>query len=110
MPAERAYVLNMAATLMTAEELLHTHIPNKRVELVRGVLVVHEPPGYEHGRITAELGFFLTKHIKETGIGQLVIRQGRRLARRRCSARLGNRSRATSGPRLSARWKRNEHQ
>jgi len=63
----------MAATFMTAEELLHTHIPNKRVELVRGVLIVHEPPGYEHGRITAELGFFLTKHIKETGIGQLVI-------------------------------------
>jgi Uma2 family endonuclease len=58
---------------MTAEELLHTHLPNKRVELVRGVLVVHEPRGYEHGRITAELGFLLTKHIKETGAGQVLI-------------------------------------
>jgi Uma2 family endonuclease len=58
---------------MTAEELLHTHLPNKRVELVRGVLVVHEPPGYEHGRITAELGFLLATHIKETRVGQLLI-------------------------------------
>jgi Uma2 family endonuclease len=73
MHAERAYVPKMAPTLMTAEELLHTHLPNKRVELVRGVLVVQEPPGYEHGRITAELGFLLTKHIKETGAGQLLI-------------------------------------
>ena len=73
MPAERAYVLKMGPILMTAEELLHTHLPNKRVELVRGVLVVHEPPGYEHGRITAELGFLLTKHIKETRVGQLLI-------------------------------------
>ncbi len=73
MPAERAYVPNMAASLLTAEELLHTHVPNKRVELVRGVLVVHEPPGYEHGRITAELGFLLATHIKETRAGQLLI-------------------------------------
>ncbi|HYT82258.1 MAG TPA: Uma2 family endonuclease [Gemmatimonadales bacterium] len=73
MPAERAYVPNMAASLLTAEELLHTHVPNKRVELVRGVLVVHEPPGYEHGRITAELGFLLVTHIKETRAGQLLI-------------------------------------
>jgi Uma2 family endonuclease len=73
MPAERAYVPKMAASLLTAEELLHTHLPNKRVELVRGVLVVHEPPGYEHGRITAELGFLLATHIKETRVGQLLI-------------------------------------
>jgi len=73
MPAEAAYVPKMAASLMTAEELLDTHIPNKRVELVRGVLVMREPPGYEHGRITAELAFLLTKHIKETGAGQLLI-------------------------------------
>jgi len=63
MPADAAYVPKMAASLMTAEELLDTHIPNKRVELVRGVLVVHEPPGYEHARITAELAFLLTKHF-----------------------------------------------
>jgi len=30
MPAERAYVPNMPA-LMTADDFLHVHIPNKRV-------------------------------------------------------------------------------
>lgn len=73
MPAERAYLPRMAAKLMTAEELLDVHVPNKRVELVRGVLVVHELPGYEHGRITAELAFILGKYIKEKSAGQLVV-------------------------------------
>ena len=31
--------------LMTAEELLDTNVPNKRTELVRGVLVVRDPLG-----------------------------------------------------------------
>jgi len=73
MPAEPAYVPNMAPALMTAEELLHTHVPNKRVELVRGVLVVREPPGYQHGRVTAELAFQLTRHVKASGTGQVVV-------------------------------------
>ncbi|PYO91069.1 MAG: hypothetical protein DMD66_00730 [Gemmatimonadetes bacterium] len=34
---------------MTAEELLVTNVPNKRTELVRGRLIVHEPPGGRHG-------------------------------------------------------------
>jgi hypothetical protein len=44
MPATRAYVPNMSA-LMTADQLMHVNIPGKQVELVRGVLVVREPPG-----------------------------------------------------------------
>ena len=40
MPTDRVYVRSMPAALMTAEELLQTSIPDKRVELVRGVLVV----------------------------------------------------------------------
>jgi len=40
---------------MTAEELLHTSIPDKRVELIRGVLVVREPAGYRHGRVSMNL-------------------------------------------------------
>ena len=57
---------------MTADELLQTSIPDKRVELVRGVLVVREPAGYRHGRVSMELGFLLTRHVKETGAGQVV--------------------------------------
>jgi hypothetical protein len=46
MPAERAYVPSMPpTTLMTAGELLQARIPDKHVELVRGVLVVREPAG-----------------------------------------------------------------
>jgi Uma2 family endonuclease len=73
MLAERSYVAGMAASLMTAAELLDAHIPNKRVELVRGVLRVREPPGYRHGRIAAELAFLLTRHVKEMGAGQVLI-------------------------------------
>ena len=73
MPAERAYVPDMTPPLKTAQELLHTSIPHKRTELVRGRLIVHEPPGYQHGRITAELGFLLTRHAKDTQAGQVVI-------------------------------------
>ena len=53
--AERAYVRDMAS-LMTADELLHVHIPGKQVELVRGVLIVREPPGFQHGAIMLRLG------------------------------------------------------
>ena len=36
---------------MTADELLHARFPNKRTELVRGVLHVREPAGFLHGRV-----------------------------------------------------------
>ena len=62
----------MPPTLMTADDLLRTSIPDKRTELVRGVLVVREPAGYRHGRVSMELGFLLSRHVKETGAGQVV--------------------------------------
>jgi Uma2 family endonuclease len=73
MPAEPTYVAKVTAAPITAEQLLHISIPDKRVELVRGVLLVREPPGYRHGRITAELAFQLAQHVKATGIGQVVV-------------------------------------
>ena len=72
MSTDRVYVRGMPSALMTAEQLLQTTIPDKRVELVRGVLVVREPAGYRHGRVSMELGFLLTQHVKETGAGQVV--------------------------------------
>ncbi len=72
MPAERAYVPDMSpATLMTAEELLHVRIPDKRVELVKGVLVVREPAGYRHGRVAMNLAMRLGAHVEREGVGQL---------------------------------------
>ena len=71
MAAERAYVTDMSP-LMTAEELLQTNIPNKRTELVRGRLIVREPAGYSHGRVTMNLTVRLGAHVESAGCGQLV--------------------------------------
>src|SRR6266496_2109353 len=72
MPADRAYVPDMSpATLMTAEALLHVRIPDKRVELVKGVLVVREPAGYRHGRVAMNLAMRLGAHVERAGVGQL---------------------------------------
>lgn len=80
MPAERVYVRNMAPALMTAEELLHTSIPDKRVDLVRGVLVVREPPGLRHGRVAMELGRRLADHVATRALGRVYVESGFKLA------------------------------
>src|SRR3989454_4768110 len=72
MSTDRVYVRGMPSALMTAEQLLQTTIPDKRVELVRGVLVVREPAGYRHGRVSMNLAFLLSKHIEGTEAGQVV--------------------------------------
>src|SRR5437868_12282208 len=73
MPQRRAYVPHMSTPLMTAEELLYTNVPNKRTELVRGLLVVHEPPGGKHGNVTANLGARLWTHADLTGAGAVFV-------------------------------------
>lgn len=78
MPAEPAYVPAMspaaAAPLpITAEQLLAIHIPGKQVELVRGWLVVKEPPGYIHGDITARLAFELMQYVRPRNLGQVLV-------------------------------------
>lgn len=82
MPAERLYVpiMGSPSTLMTADELLHAHIPDKHVELVRGVLVVREPPGLRHGRIAIELGSRLSDHARDASLGRMYVESGFHLA------------------------------
>jgi Uma2 family endonuclease len=53
----------------TADELLHLHMPGKCVELVRGVLVVREPPGFLHGAVAARLANVITNHVNEQNLG-----------------------------------------
>ena len=72
MPAEHAYVPRMTS-LMTAHELQHVSIPGKQVELVRGVLVVREPPGIQHGTIMLRLGAMLLRHVDAHAIGIVVV-------------------------------------
>src|SRR6266550_1516984 len=70
MPAERAYVPDMTEP-MTAEDLLQPDVP-KHAQLVRGVLVVREPPGFRHGEITARLASALTMHVDAHNRGRVV--------------------------------------
>ena len=72
MVQERTYVPTMAApTLVTADELLAMSIPDKHVELVRGVLVVREPPGLRHGGIAMRLAARLVAHTNAAALGQV---------------------------------------
>jgi Uma2 family endonuclease len=57
---------------MTADELLHTSIPDKLMELVRGRLIVREPPGYLHGDVTMRLSILLGAHAHERGLGRVL--------------------------------------
>jgi Uma2 family endonuclease len=72
MTTERTYVPSMSLpALMTADDLLHAHIPDKRAELVRGVLIVHEPAGSMHGLVAMNLGVELSVFAKRTGVGKV---------------------------------------
>jgi len=70
MTAEHAYVLNMTP-LMTAQDLLKPGVP-ERADLVRGVLVVHEPPGFRHGEITVQLTIALGTYVDTRHLGRVV--------------------------------------
>lgn len=61
--AEQIVVMSAHAGLMTADELLRNDVPHKATELVRGVLVVREPPGGWHGHLSAQLTFLLGQHV-----------------------------------------------
>ena len=81
MPAEPAYVPGMSAPdLMTADELQHVYIPDKQVQLVRGVLVVRELPGLRHARVAADLTFRLSVHVHQADLGQVLAEAGFKLA------------------------------
>jgi len=70
MPAEHVYVPNMTP-LMTAEDLLKPGVP-ERADLVRGVLVVHEPPGFRHGEISVRLTIALGTYVDSRHLGRVV--------------------------------------
>ena len=70
--AEPAYVPPMPPVLVTAEDLLHVHLPDKQLELVRGVLIVREPPGFRHGAITARVAYALSHHARAHDLGTVL--------------------------------------
>ena len=54
---------------MTADEVERLSLPGKHVELVRGRLVVREPPGTRHGAIAANLGYYLSDFARRQQAG-----------------------------------------
>ena len=56
---------------MTAEELLRLNLPDKRTELVRGVLVVREPAGYQHGDVAMRLAAAIYTHVEAHELGRV---------------------------------------
>ena len=57
------------STLLTAEDLEQVRLPDKSTELVHGRLIVREPPSTEHGRIQANLAYFITDHVRRNNLG-----------------------------------------
>lgn len=72
MPTMRNYIESMPAqALLTAEELLRLNLPNKRTELVRGMLIIREPAGYQHGDVAMRLGAAIHAHVEAHDLGRV---------------------------------------
>lgn len=69
----RTYVPDMGPSPITADELRLVRAPGADVELVRGVLVVREPPGFRHGRIAVALAARLDAHIRAAASEMVVV-------------------------------------
>lgn len=57
--------------VLTALDVERISIPGKQVELVRGQLVVREPPATRHGAIAATLGYHLSRFVRQHGLGMV---------------------------------------
>ena len=58
-----------APALMTADELLRDQPPDKSTELVRGRMIVREPPSAMHGRYSATLCMLVLQHARAARLG-----------------------------------------
>jgi len=58
-----------ASPLLTAADVERMSLPDKQVELVRGRLVVREPPGSWHGAVAANLAYLLGDFVRRHELG-----------------------------------------
>src|SRR5205807_3267626 len=58
-----------ASLPLTAADVERMSIPDKQVELVRGQLMVREPPGTWHGAVAANLAYLLGDFVRRHGLG-----------------------------------------
>jgi Uma2 family endonuclease len=59
-------------TVLTAEELFYLNLPDKQTELVRGRLIVREPPGYRHGLVTFAVAARIGEFVRANNLGVVV--------------------------------------
>ena len=59
-------------TVLTAEELLYLSLPDKQTELVRGRLIVREPPGYRHGVVAFAIAARIAEFVRANNLGVVV--------------------------------------
>ena len=57
--------------IMTAEQLERVDIPGKSTELVHGRLVISEPPGTFHGKLSGRLILRVGAFVEEHGLGEV---------------------------------------
>src|SRR5204863_37909 len=60
------------AVMQTAEDLLRFREPGKTAELVRGVLIVREPPGTGHGVRSARLLYRVADFVVRHDLGEVI--------------------------------------
>ena len=66
--------------LLTADDVLEMSFPGKVVELVRGHVVIREPPSTRHGRAVANLSYFLATFVRAGDLGIVVNGAGFKIA------------------------------
>lgn len=59
-------------SFQTAEDLLRFREPGKTAELVRGVLLVREPPGTGHGLRSARLLYRVMEFVRQHDLGEVI--------------------------------------
>src|SRR5688572_3097029 len=65
-----------APALLTADDLMRLQPPHKRTELVRGQMIVREPPGFRHGDITVNLAVVISQFVRTHRLGRVLSDSG----------------------------------
>lgn len=58
--------------LLTADDLLRLQPPDKRTELVRGVMIVREPAGFRHGDIAMNIAARMHSFVRQHRVGRVL--------------------------------------
>jgi len=61
--------VDQSRELMTATDLLTLRLDHKSTELVRGRLIVREPPSTYHGRVQSTLNFVVVSYVRAHALG-----------------------------------------